>query len=153
MAFLRLFYRSCSLKSWLWRLWLSFPNTVRARVYHILLYFFGRRYGPSAYRIPLGIYAKALFSPEEALATEFVRRNTTIPVPKVIDVLPCPFIWRKNTIMITKEATDQSRIKVRYRVFRGQGYFSDADNATQTQTHWMMKMQHRVKRPVWTPTR
>ncbi|PAV17814.1 kinase [Pyrrhoderma noxium] len=67
---------SCSLKSWLWRLWLSFPDAVRAR-------------------------------PEEALATEFVRRHTTIPVPKVLDVIYDTFIGEafhgKSFIMITKE--------------------------------------------------
>ena len=107
MAFLKILYRSRSLKSWLWRLWLSFPNVIRARVYHILLYFFGRNFGPSTYRIPLGIYAKVLISPEEALATEFVRHHTTIPVPKVLDVLPYPLSGRailgRSTIMITKE--------------------------------------------------
>ena len=107
MAFLKILYRSRSLKSWLWRLWLSFPNVIRARVYHILLYFFGRSFGPSTYRIPLGIYAKVLISPEEALATEFVRHHTTIPVPKVLDVLPYTptelAAMGRSTLMITKE--------------------------------------------------
>ena len=86
---------------------MSFPNAVRARVYYILSIFLGMRFGSDTYRIPLGIYAKALDNPEEALATEFVRRHTTVPVPKVLDVIYDTFIGEafhgKSFIMITKE--------------------------------------------------
>ena len=86
---------------------MSFPNAVRARVYYILSNFLGVRFGSDTYRIPLGIYAKALDNPEEALATEFVRRHTTVPVPKVLDVIYDTFIGKafhgKSFIMITKE--------------------------------------------------
>ena len=86
---------------------MSFPDIVRARVYYILSRFWGVTIGPKTFGIPLGIYAKVLISPEEALATEFVRHHTTIPVPKVLDVLPYPLSGRvilgRSTIMITKE--------------------------------------------------
>lgn len=39
----------------------------------------------SVYKLPFGIYAKVVQVPDEALVMDFVRRNTTIPVPTVLD--------------------------------------------------------------------
>jgi aminoglycoside phosphotransferase len=38
-----------------------------------------------AYRLPLGIYVKFCRLPDEALVMEYVRTQTTIPVPQVLD--------------------------------------------------------------------
>ncbi|KAK0498147.1 kinase-like protein [Armillaria luteobubalina] len=72
-----------------WRLWLCFPISIRASVYIRL----GRWYSVqewSIQRLPFGLILKHTYDipPEiEANSTKFVEENTTIPVPRILDVL------------------------------------------------------------------
>ncbi|KAJ3777213.1 kinase-like protein [Lentinula raphanica] len=75
-----------------WKLWTLFPDFVRRRTY----LFIARRWGISqslctVTRLPLGLALKRTYdrSPDiEASSMRFVRRNTTIPVADVFDVVP-----------------------------------------------------------------
>ncbi|KAF5354554.1 hypothetical protein D9758_011201 [Tetrapyrgos nigripes] len=79
-------FRSTSL---LWWLWLKFPPSLRACAYRQLLQRFqvGDKRGPVT-RLRFGLYAKIAPSSDEALAVQFVRAHTTIPVPEILDVVP-----------------------------------------------------------------
>jgi aminoglycoside phosphotransferase len=46
--------------------------------------------GFRAHKLPFGAHAKYCGDADEACVTEFVRKHTTIPVPKVLDVLYVP---------------------------------------------------------------
>ncbi|KAJ6583293.1 hypothetical protein B0H10DRAFT_2097444 [Mycena sp. CBHHK59/15] len=84
------YQRIASLGSCLWSIWLYVPSSWRGRVYRTLLRFLAHHIPSSnAYRLP-GCYAKLCHSPDEALATEHVRIHTSIPVPKVLDVVQLP---------------------------------------------------------------
>jgi hypothetical protein len=66
------------------------PSSWRGSVYSILLHFLTYEVPFSnAYRLS-GCYVKFCYSPDEALATEYVRIQTSIPVPKVLDVVQLP---------------------------------------------------------------
>ncbi|KAJ7447285.1 hypothetical protein B0H11DRAFT_2290174 [Mycena galericulata] len=79
-----------SLGSCLWSIWPYFPSSWRGRVYRTLLRFLADEIPFSnAYRLP-GCYVKICHSPDEALATEYVRIHTSIPAPKVLDVVQVP---------------------------------------------------------------
>ncbi|KAK0490399.1 kinase-like protein [Armillaria novae-zelandiae] len=73
-----------------WRLWLCFPKSMRASVYIRL----GRWYSIQEWniqRLPFGLILKHTQDrpPEiEADNIKFVQENTTIPVPRILDVLP-----------------------------------------------------------------
>ncbi|KAK0231436.1 hypothetical protein IW262DRAFT_482515 [Armillaria fumosa] len=73
-----------------WRLWLCFPKYMRASVYIRL----GRWYSVqewSIQRLPFGLILKHTQDrpPEiETTHVKFVEENTTIPVPRILDVLP-----------------------------------------------------------------
>ncbi|KAK0490404.1 kinase-like protein [Armillaria novae-zelandiae] len=73
-----------------WRLWLCFPKSMRASVYIRL----GRWYSVQEWSIqylPFRLILKHTQdrSPEiEANNIKFVQENTTIPVPRILDVLP-----------------------------------------------------------------
>ncbi|KXN90389.1 hypothetical protein AN958_04258 [Leucoagaricus sp. SymC.cos] len=58
-------------------------------IYHILLQKSSKTSSPRVCRLPLGLYAKYHdeVTVAEALATQYVSLNTTIPVPTVLDVL------------------------------------------------------------------
>ncbi|KAJ7837058.1 hypothetical protein B0H14DRAFT_2513953 [Mycena olivaceomarginata] len=92
MSALRTFQhqRIASLGSCLWSIWLYVPSSWRGRVYRTFLRFLAHHIPLSnAYRLP-GFYIKLCDSPDEALATEYVRIHTSIPVPKVLDVVQIP---------------------------------------------------------------
>ncbi|THU81877.1 hypothetical protein K435DRAFT_972187 [Dendrothele bispora CBS 962.96] len=74
--------------SLLWWLWLKFPQSLRARAYRVLIRWFQLGEKAHVSRLRFGIYAKTSHSPDEALAIEFVRAHTSIPVPQVLDVIP-----------------------------------------------------------------
>ncbi|GJJ12735.1 hypothetical protein Clacol_006979 [Clathrus columnatus] len=67
-------------------------------------YIINRRVSPNVQLFPFGVYAKLSDSQEEPLATEFVRLNTTIPVPKVLDVIPSYLYGTQfdSVILLTK---------------------------------------------------
>lgn len=48
--------------------------------------------------LPFGLYLKRAY-PQEALATEYVRQHTSIPVPRVLDVVPC---YDRFYVLMTK---------------------------------------------------
>ncbi|KAJ7629395.1 hypothetical protein DFH06DRAFT_719388 [Mycena polygramma] len=84
------YQRIASLGSCLWSIWLYVPSSWRGRLYRALLSFLARPITSSnAYRLP-GCYVKLCHSLDEALATEYVRMHTSIPVPKVLDVVQLP---------------------------------------------------------------
>ncbi|KAK0185138.1 hypothetical protein F5146DRAFT_1071573 [Armillaria mellea] len=72
-----------------WRLWLCFPKSMRASVYIRL----GRWYSVQEWniqRLPFGLILKHTQDrpPEiEANNIKFIQENTTIPVPRILDVL------------------------------------------------------------------
>ncbi|KZT25375.1 hypothetical protein NEOLEDRAFT_358827 [Neolentinus lepideus HHB14362 ss-1] len=80
-------------KSLLGSIWRSFPQSVRMTVYRLLLWMGRRLYWnaryPEVQRLPFGLYCKFGWraSKDEALATMFVAENTTIPVPRILDVI------------------------------------------------------------------
>ncbi|KAK0191559.1 hypothetical protein F5146DRAFT_605549 [Armillaria mellea] len=73
-----------------WRLWLCSPKSMRASIYIRL----GRWYSVQEWniqRLPFGLMLKHTQDrpPEiEANNIKFVQENTTIPVPRILDVLP-----------------------------------------------------------------
>lgn len=73
-----------------WRLWLCFPKSIRSSVYIRL----AKWYGISEWNVkhlPFGLILKHTYNrpPEiEANTINFIRKNTSIPVPRVLDVLP-----------------------------------------------------------------
>ncbi|KAF8216831.1 hypothetical protein K438DRAFT_1658325 [Mycena galopus ATCC 62051] len=85
------YQRIGSLGSYLWSIWLYVPSSWRGCIYRTLLRFQLALHVPcsNAYRLP-GCYLKICDSPDEALATEYVRTHTSIPVPKVLDVVRVP---------------------------------------------------------------
>ncbi|KAF4562939.1 hypothetical protein EYR40_007348 [Pleurotus pulmonarius] len=79
---------SSTIRSWLWSLWLRSPQCLRSAFYSFFVQRFGDRTNGKAFRLPFGIYIKYGLTPDEPLAMDFVRKNTHIPVPEVLDVLP-----------------------------------------------------------------
>ncbi|KAJ3969499.1 kinase-like domain-containing protein [Lentinula raphanica] len=79
--------------NWLWSIWHCVPTKCRLLIYRALLHTLGRRQGMSSvFRIPFGFYVKLSRAPSEAPAMDFVRANTTIPVPAVLDCIE----WLQN---------------------------------------------------------
>ncbi|KAJ7931018.1 hypothetical protein B0H13DRAFT_2651691 [Mycena leptocephala] len=84
------YQRIASLGSCVWSIWLYVPSSWRGRVYRTFLRFLAHHIPSSnAYRLP-GCYVKLCHSPDEALATEYVHIHTSVPVPKVLDIVPLP---------------------------------------------------------------
>ncbi|KAJ7052774.1 hypothetical protein C8F01DRAFT_1090419 [Mycena amicta] len=84
------YQRKLSLGSSLWSLWLYLPARWRGRVYRTALRVLAEQIPFSkAYRLP-GCYLKLCPSADEALATEYVRTHTSIPVPQILDVVHLP---------------------------------------------------------------
>ncbi|KAF7298320.1 Mediator of RNA polymerase II transcription subunit 13 [Mycena kentingensis (nom. inval.)] len=82
--------RSSSVSSSLWSIWLSVPSRWRAVVYRAALHFLAQPQPLSKASRLWGAYFKLCSSSDEALATEYVRTHTSIPVPKVLDLVRIP---------------------------------------------------------------
>ncbi|KAM5544159.1 hypothetical protein V8D89_002208 [Ganoderma adspersum] len=83
-------YRRCSTAaSTLWAAWRRMPRFLRLKVYQCLMHFGQATSSTRVTCLPFGLYAKhgCNTSVTEALATQFVSVNTTIPVPTILDVL------------------------------------------------------------------
>ncbi|KAK0452011.1 uncharacterized protein EV420DRAFT_702587 [Desarmillaria tabescens] len=73
-----------------WHLWLCFPKSIRSSIYLCLEKWYGVGEW-SVWHLPFGLILKHTQDrpPEiEANNIKFVRENTTIPVPRILDVLP-----------------------------------------------------------------
>ncbi|KAJ7900726.1 hypothetical protein B0H14DRAFT_3104210 [Mycena olivaceomarginata] len=82
------YQQASSMGSILWSLWLRLPSRWRGMAYRIFVHHFGHRQRLSpVHRLPC-VYAKPCRSMDEPLATEYVRTHTSIPVPKILDVVP-----------------------------------------------------------------
>ncbi|KAJ8516391.1 hypothetical protein ONZ45_g6269 [Pleurotus djamor] len=94
MRHAQLFYKmfhyewSPTVSSTLWWLWLKAPRVVRSWVYCFLIRRIGKRDISTTYKLPIGLYIKFGLTPDEPLVVDFVRKNTTIPVPTILDVIP-----------------------------------------------------------------
>ncbi|KAM5544275.1 hypothetical protein V8D89_001935 [Ganoderma adspersum] len=83
-------YRRCpTVASTLWAAWRLMPRLLRLKVYQCLMYFGQATSSTRVTCLPFGLYAKhgCNTSVTEALATQYVSANTTIPVPTILDVL------------------------------------------------------------------
>jgi serine/threonine protein kinase len=74
-------------------LWRKLPTSFRLSVYRLLVRIGRRLYGvpdiPRTQRLPFNLYAKFdARDLSEALTTMFIAANTTIPVPRILDVFP-----------------------------------------------------------------
>lgn len=95
------FIRSRNPLDFLWSAWLKvFPSTWRAHVYKLLIRFAGNPDSWS-FRLPIGLYAKLCWTSDEALSIEYVRMHTTIPVPRVLDLVPDTDNPRRPWLMLT----------------------------------------------------
>ncbi|KAM5544231.1 hypothetical protein V8D89_001891 [Ganoderma adspersum] len=83
------YHRRPTVASTLWAIWRLAPRFLRLKVYQWLIYLGHRSPSPRVRRLPFGLYAKhgKDTSVAEALATQYVSVNTTIPVPDILDVL------------------------------------------------------------------
>ncbi len=80
------------ISSLIWSLWLRFPLSIRLSCYRLLwriAEWHHPRAAPRVIRLPFNLYAKDGYgvSVGEAIATQFVSENTTIPVPYILDVV------------------------------------------------------------------
>ena len=81
-----------------WRLWTMLPQRLRYTVYSVPLVVGKWLYGSGNHpflnftqRLPFNLYCKhTRIETKEILATLFVSQNTTIPVPKILDVIDLP---------------------------------------------------------------
>ncbi|KAJ3737267.1 kinase-like domain-containing protein [Lentinula guzmanii] len=74
-----------------WKLWTLFPDSLRRRTYLYIAKNWGITHIWNVTRLPFGLALKRTHnrSPDiEANSIRFVRRNTTIPVPDVLDTVP-----------------------------------------------------------------
>ncbi|KAJ3985546.1 hypothetical protein F5890DRAFT_1137980 [Lentinula detonsa] len=74
-----------------WKLWTLFPDSLRRRTYLYIAKNWGITHIWNVTRLPFGLALKHTHnrSPDiEANSIRFVRRNTTIPVPDVLDTVP-----------------------------------------------------------------
>ncbi|KLO11073.1 hypothetical protein SCHPADRAFT_877319 [Schizopora paradoxa] len=84
------YFRRPTVASTLWACWLCMPKLIRIEIYYQIFTRFGRKTtSPYVTRLPFGLYAKhgRRATVTEALATQYVSVNTTIPVPTILDVL------------------------------------------------------------------
>ncbi|KAK0476343.1 hypothetical protein IW261DRAFT_1490773 [Armillaria novae-zelandiae] len=84
--------RQGSISSLLWSLWLRFPPSIRLSCYRLLwriAEWHHPRVALRVIRLPFNLYGKDGYgvSVAEAIATQFVSENTTIPVPHILDVI------------------------------------------------------------------
>ncbi|KDR78662.1 hypothetical protein GALMADRAFT_209085 [Galerina marginata CBS 339.88] len=89
--------RPSSFTDFLWTAWLLVPSGIRLKAYQALWRFsvkHGERTSSAMVRrlVPFNIYAKqgCFDTASEALATQYVLENTTIPVPRMLDVIALP---------------------------------------------------------------
>ncbi|KAI1793422.1 kinase-like domain-containing protein [Ganoderma leucocontextum] len=75
------------------------PRILRIKAYQCLMYFGHKTSSSRVTRLPFGLYAKRA-SVTEALATQCVSTNTTIPVPTILDVFLGPI--GKPLILMTR---------------------------------------------------
>ena len=73
----------------MWSLWLRMPENTRKLIYRIAALFSHKTTSFRVCRLPFGLYIKSgdhhLIA--EALATQYVSLNTSIPVPTILDVI------------------------------------------------------------------
>ncbi|KAK0184335.1 hypothetical protein F5146DRAFT_1075249 [Armillaria mellea] len=84
--------RRGSISGLLWSLWLRFPPSIRLSCYRLLwriAEWHHPRAAPGVIRLPFNLYAKDGYgvSVNEAISTQFVSENTTIPVPHILNVV------------------------------------------------------------------
>ncbi|KAK0484300.1 hypothetical protein EDD18DRAFT_1361311 [Armillaria luteobubalina] len=107
--------RRGSISSLLWSLWLKLPLSIRLSCYRLLWRIAEwhqphRRVALRVIRLPFNLYTKDGYgvSAAEAIATQFVSENTTIPVPHILDVLLSgpkhPYIPDSKSIFILSTA-------------------------------------------------
>ncbi|KAK0467712.1 uncharacterized protein EV420DRAFT_424991 [Desarmillaria tabescens] len=73
-----------------WRLWLCFPMSIRSAVYHRLENWYADGEW-NIWHLPFGLILKHTHDRSpflEASNIAFVRKNTSIPVPHILDVIP-----------------------------------------------------------------
>ncbi|TRM65150.1 kinase-like domain-containing protein [Schizophyllum amplum] len=78
-----------TMTSLLWAAWLCLPSVLRLKAYKALEHY-GHDTGSTAVvELPFGLYAKRRYGTTvtEALVTQHISLNTTIPVPAILDVL------------------------------------------------------------------
>jgi hypothetical protein len=82
--------RQPTIASLLWTAWLCVPNALRMAAYRALLLFGSDTDSTAVTQLPFDLYAKwhkHRAWVREALVTQFVSQNTSIPIPIILDVL------------------------------------------------------------------
>ncbi|VDB89961.1 unnamed protein product [Peniophora sp. CBMAI 1063] len=85
------YHRRPSLASFLWSLWLKMPVQLRSLAYQALQRFGSATSSPFVMRLPFRLVMKTRsIRVVEALSTQLVGTQTTIPVPTILDVIHTP---------------------------------------------------------------
>ncbi|KZV69631.1 kinase-like protein [Peniophora sp. CONT] len=97
------YQRKTSFASIAWSLWLCAPDWIRYSAYYYPGRLTGVKRHSRVWKLPFALYAKTgdrqcLI---EALATQFVSRNTAIPVPHVLDVIVNCALCQREVFVLT----------------------------------------------------
>ncbi|KAF9019088.1 kinase-like protein [Hymenopellis radicata] len=88
----------------LWSLFLYLPSSLRTAIYRMLWNRGTTTSSPRVTRLPFGIYAKREVGStlvNEALVTQHVALHTSVPVPRILDLVEHPyFIGEREMIML-----------------------------------------------------